>query len=542
MGRLFTTTDLGVLAYVETHLNNLCEESKRKYGEIRHGSFDPENFLDLYNGIYAAETPTTAHAIKLCEIIADKQQQSICHKECAIPKTYGAEIDEYPEFCALKKQIKKSKPKVEDEDNITHLEIAEILLNKHIFKTLTDTEEVLMYEGGVYIPGETTIKSESEAILRDNNQMPTTYLINETLGHIKRRTYTPREKFDNAPHILNLKNGLLHIKKFKFREHSPEFLSLNQLPVTFNPFAKPKEVGMFLEEILPNQKDRETLLEFYGYCLYRDYPVQKALVLVGGGANGKSTAITLLEHLLGKENVSSMSIHELVNDKFRVSELYGKLANLSPDLPYKLLSQTGMFKAATGGDCLTGEKKFRNPFKFTNYAKFIFSCNQLPPSEDKTTAFYRRWTIIEFPSEFDDDNADHHLILKITTPIELSGLLNLSLIALKNLLKEYKFSNHKRQEEIAEEYERRSNPTMFFVETACEVNGLDSDCFINKSDLYAAYIKFSMTHGLQRLSTRTFTQLMQMNGYSDGQKKICGINERVWFGIRLNEKVAEVAK
>ncbi len=37
-----------------------------------------------------------------------------------------------------------------------------------------------------------------------------------------------------------------------------------------------------------------------------------------------------------------------------------------------------MFKALTGEDFITAERKNKDPFSFRPYARFLFSCNEIP--------------------------------------------------------------------------------------------------------------------------------------------------------------------
>jgi putative DNA primase/helicase len=91
------------------------------------------------------------------------------------------------------------------------------------------------------------------------------------------------------------------------------------------------------------------------------------------------------------------------------------------------------------GDYIGAHKKFQNPFEFQNYAKLIFSANEIPQSEDKTYAYYRRWIIFFFENVFEGENNDTNLIDKLTTDEEISGLLNLAFIALRQLIKDNQF-------------------------------------------------------------------------------------------------------
>ena len=91
----------------------------------------------------------------------------------------------------------------------------------------------------------------------------------------------------------------------------------------------------------------------------RGYPHQSAFILVGDGGNGKSPLLSLLTEFLGPENVSSISLQDLVNHKFTAAELFGERANIYDDLSSDALKRTGQFKMATGGDMLKGEKSSR---------------------------------------------------------------------------------------------------------------------------------------------------------------------------------------
>ena len=109
------------------------------------------------------------------------------------------------------------------------------------------------------------------------------------------------------------------------------------------------------------------------------------------------------------------------------------MANTFADLKSDKLTNTGPFKMLVSGDFIRAQNKFCNPFEFQNYAKLIFSANEIPQSEDKSYAYFRRWIILFFENVFEGDNNDTKLIEKLTTDEELSGLLNLSLIALRQL-------------------------------------------------------------------------------------------------------------
>jgi putative DNA primase/helicase len=156
----------------------------------------------------------------------------------------------------------------------------------------------------------------------------------------------------------------------------------------------------------------------------------------------------------------------------------------------------------TGRDLITAEKKFQQSFHFTNYAKLMFSANKVPEAYDDTAAFFRRWIIIVFPNVFiSGDNADPHILDKLTTEEELSGLLNLALAGLKRLQKQGAFSYSKTTEEIKEDYIRKSSPIAAFVMDCLET---DSDAFIVKKELYNVFTEYCRQLSLPTVTQDTF--------------------------------------
>ncbi|HIE29270.1 TPA: hypothetical protein EYP66_18520, partial [Candidatus Poribacteria bacterium] len=406
--------------------------------------------------------------------------------------------------------------------------LADVIMNQFVFITLNDSEEVLFYNNGVFRPGgESIIKHYCEKYLGEeaNN-----HRVNEVIGHIWRLTYIDRSKFDNNKNLIAVENGVLDLETMELYPHSPKYLLTVKLHVKYDPEADCPEIKKFFSEVL-HQDDIPVIEELFGYCLYRDYFIQKAFMFVGEGNNGKSTLISLLREFLGKANVSSKSLQELVEDRFATSELYGKMANLFADIPDKALKNTGIFKMLTGGDMLEAQRKFQHPFKFVNYAKLIFSANKLPETYDETDAFFRRWIIINFPNKFEGDKADKKLIEKLTKPEELSGLLNLALAGLKRLLEKGDFSGSKSTDEIREEYIRMSDPVGAFVLDCVEVA---SEEWVSKDDFYNSFCEYCRRNKLPTVPKNKIAEKLQRHiKVEDYRPEIEGKRIRAWKGIRL---------
>lgn len=261
------------------------------------------------------------------------------------------------------------------------------------------------------------------------------------------------------------------------------------------------------------------LYEIIGYTLYPKYDLHKAVMLLGEGANGKSTFLGLLRRILGRENISSVSLQKLTSekDRFSAAELHGKLANIYADLPKMHIKYTGKFKILTGEDVITADRKYRDPIEFINYAKLIFSANELPPVDDQTLAFWRRWLVIEFPNKFPKTPGFLDKLIN-TTRDEIPRLIALSVIAITHVLKRGTFTYEGTEKDYKEKWIRRTDPVYAFLQDITQTGKytLDPGGYIDKDVFYQEFIEWLKEHGEEypgpTPSKREFTIALEKHG------------------------------
>jgi P4 family phage/plasmid primase-like protien len=407
--------------------------------------------------------------------------------------------------------------------------IENVLMDMYDFRTMNDTKDIYYYDEarGLYAPaGEIIIETQAEAM----NDKVSTAIVNEAMNHIRRRTYTSRAEFDtNQPHVINLKNGLLNMDTLELAEHSADQLHLVQLPVKYDANARCPNITRFLREVL-SREDVITALEIIGYSLYKTAKYEKAVMLVGLGSNGKSVFLKIIEALIGLQNTSHVSLQDLDKDRFASAGLYCKLVNSFADLKRIKLLSSGNFKMLVSGDSIRAQNKHQRAFDFNNYAKLIFSANEIPESEDTGFAYYRRWLILEFEKIFDDETKDVNLIDKLTTPEELSGLLNLAIIALKRVIARRGWSNIP-VDEIKRKYESRSNTVETFINTKCLT---DKSFKISVTDLYKAYCKFCDERHQRPVDSTVLGKKLSESGIDKQRLQRQGQKINYYLGIKLS--------
>ncbi len=397
--------------------------------------------------------------------------------------------------------------------------------------------ELYYYKDGVYLPnGELLVGRLVEDFGKYYKSEITSHYVAEVVGHIERRNLVLDETVE--PFIVNLKNGLLDMRTQKFLPHTPDFISFGQLPVEYRPDARCPAVLKFLAEVV-DEGDIPLLQEWIGYHLWRGYPVHKVMLLIGSGGNGKSTFLSLLGAFVGSMNITPVSIQQLNEDRFAVAELYGKLANISADLPQGRLKATGIFKMASGGDEIPAQRKNGQPFKFVNYAKISYSANVVPATPDSTTAFWRRFVIVNFPHQFIGANEEKGLIDKLTTAEELSGLLNWALEGLQRLRdNKWEFSNGISIEQTEDLYTSLSDLEQSFFAKGYVA---DDNVEIPKDELYADFVHFTTALKQKPVKKTTFFGNIQtylpLAKTSRPSITIGGKEERPWCikGLRPNK-------
>lgn len=422
----------------------------------------------------------------------------------------------------------KSYEKYIEDDKIKTNLIAKDIMNEYHFISPRDTEELLFYKDGIYQRGGEPIVKEW--CVANIGEIITRHRIKEVIAFIQGSTYVDRTEINSNINLLHLKNGIFNIETREMQPFSPDIYSTIQVPVFHDPESKCPAIDKFLSEVL--YEDQIPLIhELIGYCFYRKYQIQKAFLFVGEGANGKSTLLALLKEMLGADNIATIELQRLETNRFASSALYGKLANMYPDLTDKALYQTGTFKTLTGGDMIPGERKFQDLFRFVNHAKLIFSTNKVPLTHDETIAFFRRWIFVSFPNTFVGQNADKNLLDKLTSKGELSGLFNHAMEGLKRLLETSEFSYSETEEETRLKYIRLSDTLHAFVVDCImvEING-----WISKEDLFNAYCEYCRKRGLPATTKNVVgRELARHVQVTEERKNTHSGRKHGWRGIRF---------
>ncbi len=398
--------------------------------------------------------------------------------------------------------------------------------------------KLYVFTGGVYRPtGDSCVAHLVKLLLNnwDESESWSTKRASEVVEYI--RVDAP-QLWERPPlDRVNVLNGIVDVAARTLKPHDPAFLSPVQIPVRFDRDATCPAWERFVASSFPPDA-QSVAWEIVAWLMLPDVSIQKAILLIGEGSNGKSVYLCAVIAFLGKRNIATVPLHKLEADRFSASRLVGKLANICADLPSAHLAGTSMFKALTGGDTISGERKHVDSFDFDPYARLIFSANHPPRSEDSTHAFFRRWIVIPFHRTFDPDGPDFiprdALDAQLADPAEQSGVLNRALDALANIRTNRGITESPSMREAWSEFRETTDPLAVWLESNTTEH---PEIFTTKADLQAAYNRSREAVGEPSMTNMAFGLAIRRlrPSLKDAQRTVGSKVVKVWLGVGLRD-------
>lgn len=311
---------------------------------------------------------------------------------------------------------------------------------------------------------------------------------------------------------ITLQNGtfLITPTEQKLCEFEMKDFITHQLKFAYDPDADAPRFKIFLNEVLPEIDAQKVLAQFVGYVLIPNnvLSLEKALVLYGSGANGKSVVFSVITALLGSENVSNYSLESLtdVNGYYRV-RLGQVLLNYSSEISSRM--DTTFFKQLVSGEPIQARSPHKEPITISNYARMMFNSNTLPKDVEQNEAFFRRFIIVPFNVTIPEDKRDPDLAKKIIAA-ELPGVFNWILDGLKSLLETRQFAYAKSISDTVKEYKKKSDTVHMFLED--EKYHKDNNGKLIVKGIYETYNNYCKLYGYKACSLKSFTERLRTHG------------------------------
>lgn len=398
-----------------------------------------------------------------------------------------------------------------------------LIANYHIIKI---NGQLHIYSDGIYVSGLQRI----EAIMIQIIPRLKRAWRSEVIDYLN--LIAQEANYSDMANLIAFQNGVYDLSIDQLLDFSPSYYITNKIPWNYTRNTRSELLENTLNKIACNDPQIRALLdEVAGYCFYRRNELRKSFILIGEKANGKSTYLDLLNHMLGNQNVSNLDLKDL-GDRFSPASLFGVLANIGDDIGDDFVggATAAQFKKIVSGSRIRGERKGQDEFFFDPYCKMIYSANNIPRIKDKSGAVLDRMVIIPFNARFspDDPDFDPYIKYKLRSSECMEALIQLGLTGLRNVLQRQSFTISEKVTKQLTEYAENNQPILLFFKE------ITRDEIVNNPtrDIYKKYNEFCLFNNFTPMSNIEFSkQLKKKFKLKIIDKKINGTKYRIFTEV-----------
>jgi putative DNA primase/helicase len=332
--------------------------------------------------------------------------------------------------------------------------------------------------------------------------------------------------------MLNVANGTLDLQNGELRPHRHKDLITKLLPVAYDPAALCPRWHTFLNRAMGEDQDLINYLKrVIGYSLTGAIQEQCFFFLYGTGANGKSTFLDTIRHLMG-DYAQHMPTEALLTKTYATSGPTPELARLK-GVRYATAVEAeagrrlaeSLIKQMTGGEPLAARFNRQDTFEFMPTHKLFLAANHRPEIRGTDHAIWRRVHTIPFEVTIPDNEKDPRLSQKLKA--ELPGILAWAVEGCQ----EWGRMGLRVPKAVllaTEEYRGDMDILGDFLEERCLIS---EHVRARNAELYGDYEKWSEQERRHAVTQKTFSMRLQERGFRTKRTR----QGRWWLGIGLRD-------
>ena len=234
-------------------------------------------------------------------------------------------------------------------------------------------------------------------------------------------------EFDTSPMQLCVGNGVIDLQTGKLMPPMPSMHHSKMAGVEYEAGATCPRFMQFLADIFPDDGELVAYVQkVAGYLLTGSTKEQCLFMLLGGGANGKSTLVNLLTDLLGDYAANTAASTLMASNSNQYGDDLIRLAGArlitSSETEHGQRFAEAKIKSFTGGDKVTGRPLYGSWVEFVPVGKIVLTTNNRPEIRGSDDGIWRRIREVPFNRQFKEAEQDRELMSALRQ--ELPGILN----------------------------------------------------------------------------------------------------------------------
>lgn len=325
------------------------------------------------------------------------------------------------------------------------------------------------------------------------------------------------------------KNGVIDLASGKLLKHHRELLVSKMSPIKYAEDAQCPRWLEFLFEIFDGNSELMAVVQrAVGYSLTASTEEQCLFLLHGAGANGKSTFLSVLQHILGDYSKTAApnllaakrgdphptGLADLFNARMVVSHEWGAGRAFDEEL----------VKQLTGGDRIRARRMRENFFEFSPTHKLWIAANHLPRIRQADYGIWRRVVLFPFTVTIPPEKRQNNLVELLLR--EAPGILAWAVDGCQSW-RAAGLGTTKIMADAKDKYREEMDALGPFLDLCCVIG--DDHC-VDAKTLYLSYQHWAKDVGEQvqsanwlgrQLTQRGFTKRRRSGGWSQ------------WLGISV---------
>lgn len=342
--------------------------------------------------------------------------------------------------------------------------------------------------------------------------------------------HTPTD-LDRDPWWLNVPNGTLDLRTGDLREHRREDLLTKLCPTAYDATATAPRFERFLLEIMGGDVGLCSYLQrVFGYALTGTCRENILLMLIGGGANGKSTLTTTLLRVTGSDYSVQLApglLFQTQKDTHPtgLADLRGKRIAVTHELDSGTRLAEGTVKSITGGDPIRARRMRQDYFEFDPTHTVFLCANSRPVIHGTDDGIWRRVRLVPFRVQIPLERQDTQLTDRLVET-EAPGILAW-LVAGARDWHEHGLEDPDSVRTATAAYRSEQDVLGDFLDAECV---LDDQAFVPAMDLYARFSTWCQRNGSDPWKQTTFGRRLTDRGLEP--KKVGGMRCRVGVSLQ----------